>query len=519
MSAAPTPAGIARIDPIVDALSEIMGLRVTFIAPNGRVLGDSSLTAAEVAAVENHADRPEIIAAHETGQGISRRYSTTVKQELMYVARTVPGVDQTSVVRVALPLEEIDQAQRELRRVLLWAGLIALVVAIGMSWLAAHLYGRRLRQLVARSRELVVSDKAEGDELWDIASSMERMSQEIEGLVETLAEERGRFYAVLEGMNASVIAVDAAQQVSLVNGSARELLQLEDPIGCPILEILDVPGIEDLIERGVSEIELVLPGPPEHVVLARATTLQSGGGLVLVLQDITDLKRLANVRQTFVANVSHELRTPLSVIQANTETLLDGALDDREMAQTFLSAMLRHSERLGSLVSDLLDLSRIEAGQQEFDLRVVPLRIVVRRTMDVIAPGAQSRDIEVHCRVPDTISVFADVSALEQVLLNLIDNAVKYGREGGNVWVSGSRTSAGVQIKISDDGAGIEPSHHPHLFERFYRVDVGRSRAVGGTGLGLAIVKHLVTGMGGRVNVGPRPNGGTEFRVDLPESG
>jgi two-component system phosphate regulon sensor histidine kinase PhoR len=518
MTAAPTPAGIERIDPVVDALGEIMGVRVTFIAPNGRVLGDSDLTVAEVMVVENHADRPEIIAAHAVGQGVSRRYSDTIKRELMYVARTVPGVDQTAVVRVALPLEEIGRAQAELRRVLLWAGLIALVVALGMSWLAAHLFGRTLQRIVARSRELVGPDGIQGDELWDIASSMERMAQEIERLVETLANERGRFSAVLESMDAAVIAIDGDRRVSLVNGSARKLLQLQDPLSQPVLSILDVPGFQDLLEGILPVAELVLPGPPEHTVLARATAQGTSGGLVLVLQDITEVKRLEQVRQTFVANVSHELRTPLSVIQANAETLLDGALDDREVAETFLSAMLRHSERLGSLVSDLLDLSRIEAGQQEFDLRPVPLRAVLRRIMVTTAPRAQGRGIEVHCRVPDTNSVVADVSALEQVLLNLVDNAVKYGRDGGNVWVSSSSADGGLKIEISDDGPGIDPVHHSHLFERFYRVDVGRPRAVGGTGLGLAIVKHLVTGMGGDVGVDVRLGGGTVFWVELPQS-
>jgi len=517
MTAAPTPAGIERIDPIVDALSEIMEVRVTFIAPNGRVLGDSELSISQVAAVDNHADRPEVIAAQAHGQGISRRFSHTIERELMYVARAVPGIDQTSVVRVALPLEEIDRAQAELRRLLLWAGLIALVVALGMSWLAAHLFGRTLQRLVAKSRALVGAGADADDELWDIASSMEHMAQEIERLVDTLASERGRFSAVLEGMDAAVIALDGDGRVTLVNESARRLLKLTDPVSQPVLEILDVPGFQALIEGTEAEAELVLPGRPARTVLARATPQGVGGGLVLVLQDITDLKRLEQVRQTFVANVSHELRTPLSVIQANTETLLDGALEDPEAAQSFLCAMLRHSERLGSLVSGLLDLSRIEAGQQEFDLRAVPLRSVVRRTMDATAPRAEGRGIELHCRVPDACMVRADVSALEQVLQNLVENAVKYGHEGGNVWVTSTIEGGHVRVRVADDGPGIDPAHHSHLFERFYRVDVGRSREVGGTGLGLAIVKHLVTGMGGRGGVSARPDGGSVFWVSLPE--
>jgi two-component system phosphate regulon sensor histidine kinase PhoR len=269
-------------------------------------------------------------------------------------------------------------------------------------------------------------------------------------------------------------------------------------------------------DQSRASAKLSLDGPPPRTVFARAASQRTTEGCVLVLHDITELQQLERVRQTFVANVSHELRTPLSVIRANTEALLDGALDDPDAAREFLSATGRHADRLTRLVTDLLDLSRIEAGQLGLQPRAFSVLPLVEQVLSSMAAVAAERQISLEARVPQLVDVIADVSALEQVLLNLVDNAIKYGRAGGSVWVTAVQLDGTAQIQVKDDGPGIDPAHHERLFERFYRVDVGRSRDVGGTGLGLAIVKHLVTGMGGTISVRSREPEGTVFSVQLP---
>jgi two-component system phosphate regulon sensor histidine kinase PhoR len=349
----------------------------------------------------------------------------------------------------------------------------------------------------------------------------EALDQQIALLEEALANERDRFDAVMEGMEAGVIVLDEAGRIVLLNGAASSFTQPQSGEGSPIHEALPASGLDRFLsvlkdeQSATSQLEMV--GPPARTLLARAAKQRSSGGVVLVLHDVTELQRLDQVRQTFVANVSHELRTPLSVIRANTEALLGGALEDAKASREFLGATQRHAERLSLLISDLLDLSRIEAGQLDLQVCTFPLQPVVQRVLEAAGPLAEGRGIELHCRVPHLTDVRADVSALEQVVLNLVENAVKYGREEGAVWVSAEPVDGGVRILVKDDGPGIDACHHDRLFERFYRVDVGRSREVGGTGLGLAIVKHLVTGMGGHIGIRPREPEGTVFWVQLPE--
>jgi len=353
-----------------------------------------------------------------------------------------------------------------------------------------------------------------------VVRSRDQLAGEIARLDVALAGEQDRLRAVLDGMEASVIALDDGGRITLLNGAASRLVGIDVPEGEGIHAALPAPGLERLLaalgSAPSAEAQLCLPGPPERTLLARATRRRGLGEVVLVLHDITEIQRLEQVRQTFASNVSHELRTPLSVIRANTEALIDGALDDPEAAEAFLAATLRHAERLGRLVSDLLDLSRIEAGQLALEPRTLPLAPVVQRVLEMVEGLAEERHIRLHCRVPQVMDVLADFAALEQVLLNLVDNAVKYGQEGGEVWVSAEPVQGGVRIMVKDDGPGIDPEHHHRLFERFYRVDPGRSRVVGGTGLGLAIVKHLVTDMGGQIGVRARVPQGTVFWVELP---
>jgi two-component system, OmpR family, phosphate regulon sensor histidine kinase PhoR len=299
------------------------------------------------------------------------------------------------------------------------------------------------------------------------------------------------------------------------------------PVGHVLIEVLRVPALAELMERvhrergAPAESELSLP--PSRQVLARAAPVKSTGGTILVMLDITEMRRLEKVRRDFVANVSHELRTPVSVIQANAETLLDGALTHPTRGPEFLSAILRNAQRLARLVSDLLDLSRIESGHFTLEIQPTQVASAVNRAVESIRGLAARKRLTVDASIETNLEVLADSSAFDQILTNLIVNAVKYTPEDGHVEIRAERASAAllggestIVIDVCDDGAGIEPRHRLRIFERFYRVDPGRSRDMGGTGLGLSIVKHLVGAMRGEVGVTESPTGGSVFRVILP---
>jgi two-component system phosphate regulon sensor histidine kinase PhoR len=366
------------------------------------------------------------------------------------------------------------------------------------------------------------------DELGRLAGSFNELVDELDQTLERLATERDRLGAILMGMSEALLALDDNDCVTDANPAALDLLGLSEvPVGRSLVELVRVPALTELMQTprddtaAFHESELSLPG--SRRVLARATRVKSSGGTIVVMLDITEMRRLEKVRRDFVANVSHELRTPVAVIQANAETLIDGALDHPERGPQFLTAIVRSSQRLNRLVSDLLDLSRIESGDVALEIRPTSVARAVDRALDSIRGLSARKRLAVAAHVAPDLSVLVDRNAFDQVLTNLIANAVSYTPEDGHVEVraelrpapSGAQPS--VVIDVCDDGVGIEPHHRARIFERFYRVDPGRSREMGGTGLGLAIVKHLVGAMRGEVSVADGPSGGgSTFRVVLP---
>ena len=300
------------------------------------------------------------------------------------------------------------------------------------------------------------------------------------------------------------------------------MLQKRDSaLGQPLPRAMGIEALQPLVEEALAghssstEFELVDRRPPLRI-MAHATPQRRGDGAVVVMHDITEARRLENVRRDFIANASHELRTPVSIIQANTETLLDGAMDDSEVGRGLLEALERNAERLGSLISDLLDLSQLDAGHYALELAPVTLAETATSVLESLEQAILKKRIRVVNEVNSSAQVVADGSALEQVLLNLLHNAVKYTPDGGLVILRDRELDTGMCIEVEDDGPGVPPEHRAHLFERFYRADPGRSRDMGGTGLGLAIVKSLVEAMGGRVGMRPGPRRGAVFWVVLP---
>ncbi len=516
-----------------DALGELASrvatsaeMRVTLIDASGATIADS----ADGAPLENRAGRPEVRRALAGEVGRSTRYSTTVGADLLYVAIPAEFGDGHGAIRVARSLSRVETAVGRAR--LFVIGVFSLMSALALlaSALVAQRMIRTLRTLIDSARALgrgearraVVSAE---DELGSVASSVNALARELEDTVEALAKERARFALVLESMSEAVVALDGGRRVTLHNRAARALLGAEgDLVGRPLIEIVRAPALLALLDDAAAgkhaENEFVLPGG--RSVLARATPQQGGGGCVIVLHDVTELRRLETVRRDFVANVSHELRTPVSVVRANAETLQDGALEDAHAAPALLGALFRNAERLASLVADLLDLSRLEAGKFRLEPTPVDVRDAAERARAACAAAAESRGATacaIEIDVEPGAVVMADPRALDQILENLGDNAVKYSGEGKRVAIRGRREGDAVVIEVIDDGPGIPAAERPRIFERFYRLDPGRSRELGGTGLGLSIVKHLAESMGGSVGVRGGSSRGAVFWVRLPVAG
>jgi two-component system, OmpR family, phosphate regulon sensor histidine kinase PhoR len=514
---------------VIERLGRGTSARITLIAPDGRVLADSAVRASELSALDNHADRPEVRLARSEGRGVVARYSDTVGAEMMYMALPFKRAEASGFVRVAMTLGTVDALITRMRWAISGAVLLGVVVAGGMGMFASHIASRSLLDLVGRARAMASGMRSSrmsehvGDELSGLAVSFNRIADELDRTVRTLSEERDRSQAVLDSLTDAVISLDAKACISDVNRAGLKLLSRERaPVGQPMLDVLRVPSLVEIVEhaqRGeTAHAEVVWHGSPRRTLLVTAAPQRSKGQCVLVLRDVTELRRLESMRRDFVANVSHELRTPVSIISANVETLLAGAFKDPVRAPEFLSAVQRNAERLTRLVSDLLDLSRIEAGQRELTLSLMTAEEPIGAVIDLLETRAQERGLSLVVEVEDDLEFAGEEHALEQVLVNLVDNAIKYTPSGGEIGLGARAEGDYAVFEVWDTGPGVPEAHRARLFERFYRVDPGRSRDMGGTGLGLSIVKHLVEAMRGQVGMRPREGGGSTFWVRLPRT-
>ncbi len=496
---------------VADEVGRVTHTRITVIAPDGTVLADSNVP--EPAKMDNHGQRPEVLQAlGPDALGIAIRHSDSVDTDMVYVA--VPW-GEDGVIRVARPLTDVDAEVRRLQ-LPLWIGAFGgLILVIVLSGVFGELLTRDLRALTIRARSLAHPEADPGgNEIAWITGSMDHLTAELQGALDDVADERNRLQAVITGMREGVIAFDRQGRIHTTNPSARELMGPS--------ETLDSPALKGLVDRALGAelpgtMELAWPGIDGELTRTFVVTAtpQKGGGAVVVLHDVTEVQRLEAVRTDFVANVSHELRTPVAAVISNAEALVDGAAGDPEHGPRFADAVMRNAERLGALVSDLLDLAQIEAGGQAVDIRAISVFNAVADAMEVLQGKADRRHQEVTIAVPEDLMVMADTVALHQMLVNLIDNAIKYTPDGGHLSVEAARVLGSVQIDVADDGPGIAAVHRSRVFERFYRVDPGRSRGMGGTGLGLSIVKHLAELQGGTVQVLSNQPRGARFRVLL----
>jgi two-component system, OmpR family, phosphate regulon sensor histidine kinase PhoR len=520
--------------PLAVRMARAARARVTLLGRDGVVLADSSLSVGELAQAENHASRPEVREALSRGRGASSRFSETVGAQMMYVAVPFRHGSQQGLVRMAMSLADVDGLISHMRWLITGAVLVGLVIAAGMGGLASYLASRSLMQLVTRARALASGEQGarargerislpDSDELGGLAGSFNQMADELDRTMRTLGQERDRMHAILESLTDAVLALDDKAGVSEMNGAALALLHVDRaPSGTPLIEVIRVPQLLEIVEaaqRGETQhAEFVWPGPPRRTLFATAAPQRASGTSVLVLRDVTELRRLETMRRDFVANASHELRTPVSIISANVETLIGGALNDPQRAEEFLGAVQRNAERLSRLVTELLDLSRIEEGSQQLELKPMTAEAAVGAVLDLLETRAHDRGLTLDLAVEDDIEFVGDVRSFEQVLVNLVDNAIKYTPRNGTVGITIKRHGEEASIEVWDTGPGVPEGHRARLFERFYRVDPGRSRDMGGTGLGLSIVKHLVESMRGSVGMRPNTPRGSVFWVRLPLS-
>jgi len=448
---------------------------------------------------------------------------------MIYTALPFQTEEVDGAIRLAMPLFQVAAVRSTLRNYLLVAGFIALVLAVVITGTMAQLMSGTLRDL-ADNVQALASGEERGPlaprtrgELAGLAGSLDTIADQLERNVTSLAQERNRIEAILDSMGEAVIALDSQQRITMVNREALSLLGLEGvPLGRSLIETVRSPALHALVDRSLAgeaiDDECDIGGTRPLQVHVKITPLEVNGGHVIVLHDITEIRRLMSVRRDFVANVSHELRTPLSVVRANTETLLEISNSDPEASQRFLEAVLRNAERLSSLVSDLLDISHMESGEYEPRLGMISVEQAFRRVEGIVRPGVDQKKQELSVGLSEDLQILADSQALDQILINLVENAITYSGEGARIELDAFPVDEMIRIEVRDNGPGIESHHAERVFERFYRVDEGRSREMGGTGLGLSIVKHLTDVMGGSAGYQPNDPRGSVFWVTLRSS-
>ncbi len=505
------------------------GARVTIVAPDGTVLADSD---EDPSGMEKHGDRPEIKAAWSEGRGRARRLSQSVRQELAYLAVRVSWATVGPVVlRLALPLRSVYQTAAEVRTSLVATLLIALLIGGAVAVSFSRRFTERVVSLKSFLARVAEGDyrpepgAESGDELAELQGSLNDSVERLHQSMRFLEDERNQSAAILSSMSVGVAVVDREDRIRYSNPAFRRALHWGGELSFEGRRLVEVTRQSEILAmvQGVRkggermEAEIATAGLKPRTFLVRAAPAGETGAVLVVL-DITEIRRLERVRRDFVANVSHELRTPLTAIQGFAETLLRGALDEPENSRRFVEIIRDHAWRLARLTEDLLKLSRIEAGKLELELRPISVSSVVEQCAETarLKLTEKNQSLSVSVEDPPPLAM-ADSHALLDVLRNLLDNAIQYTPEAGHVAIRVSLASGEVRIAVEDDGIGIPASSHDRIFERFYRVDPARSRKVGGTGLGLSISKHLIDSMGGRIELESQLGRGSSFTVVLAQ--
>src|SRR5262245_6967158 len=530
----PVDPSMAALQPWVEEFGRQTGFRITVIAADGKVLGDNQ---GNPATMDNHAGRPEVRDAQRMGTGISIRFSHTVEKNELYLAhRLEPAVNQGLVLRLALPLQEISQGFQSTQQGLLLIWVFLFLLALTLGYLFTRSLTDRIESIRKFSEKVAHGNldarvkEVNSDELGNLAQSLNATADELQGTIDALRSEKNRVAAILEGMRAGVLVIDREGRITLMNPVLGRILQadLSESLGKKVIAVVRNAELKGILDRVLAEkkeaaatVEMALGTRRSFEVVAvpMGEAGPTSGGVVAVLHDITRLKELENIRKDFVANVSHELRTPLTSIRGFAETLLDGALDDRNNNRRFVEIIKSHAVRLSDLTMDLLTLATLEAESFQLKLETIDLPALVQEVLESFRPLGLAKRQELEATIQSGLPpIKVDRGRIRQVLTNLLDNAVKFTPEQGRISVEVrlNPDRSGVELHVKDRGIGIPSSDLPRIFERFYRVDKARSREQGGTGLGLAIVKHIAEAHRGHVSVKSTLGQGSDFYVTLP---
>lgn len=511
--------------------SDSINTRITFIDFGGNVIGESQT---DYHTMENHLNRKEVREAIQGKIGEDIRPSQTLKMDFLYVA--VPLKNARLVVRVSVPLIQLNK----IYETIWWYTIISILAGLLLTALLALKFSSSItspvKELISVSREISRGNYAKRvelkstDELGQLADTFNEMALTLEKTVADLIDKNVKVDSIINSMTAGVVAVDRKYRIMLINAIACEIFGIKnkaDTIETNIMECIRNHQINNFlsetIEKDISLIHEIVVGAPEDRVLRVQTSpikpkdgRSSNSGGIIFIQDVTNIKKLEQIRTEFVSNVTHELKTPLTSIRGFIETLRAGAINDRHVAENFLEIIDIEAERLYMLINDILQLSEIETKQKDTNISTHGLKSVIEETVSILQGVADKKNIRLSCEGDESIQIIANRDRIKQMLINLIDNGIKYNVENGSVHIKAFRVEGKVVLSVKDTGIGIAKEHLSRIFERFYRVDKGRSRSMGGTGLGLSIVKHIVNLYSGDIKVASEPGKGTEFIISLP---
>jgi len=515
-------------DEIVEFLEQSAALadnRMTLIGADGQVLAD---TGAEASDMDNHGTRPEVLEARERGVGQAKRDSETLNEPFLYVAVSVPD-DEGSVLRLAVPVTGVDQAIDAMQRIVLAAILVVLALTLLAAWLTGRRLARPLSELQETANAVAAGDftaRAEPSDVSEIAvvgQAFNSMAERLHAVIEADRHTNARLEAIMAGLVDGVVLTDGEGNILRMNEAASRMLDadIETAIGRPFVQVSRDHEIwivlRDALRGKKKPSATVEHGIERMSLLVTARALQEDGELLglMVLRDVSELRRLELVRREFVSNVSHELRTPLTSIRALVETLEAGALDEPDLAQDFLSRIIGEVDRLNALVEDLLDFARLEAGRVPLNLQLVDIGEAIRIGADRLRPQIERARLDLHIDIaPDLPEIEVDTKRIEQVMINLVHNAIKFTPPDGAITVRVYQRKGNIVTEVQDTGVGIPHDEQARLFERFYKSD--KARRSEGTGLGLAIAKNIVLLHGGKIEVESEPGEGAIFRFMLP---
>lgn len=522
------------LEALVKNLGPRIKSRITIVNNQGKVLADSEKSQVEVLKMESHADRPEIRLALAGNIGEEIRYSSTLKIDMLYVALPIREKDQIlGAVRLALPLSNVQRTLSVIKRAILLSLLFALGLAFVLGSVLTAGIIKPINKIIHISRKFSTGDFSHTilldsqDEIGELAATLNKMAKDIEDKIREVQIQNQHLKAILESMVEGIIVTDKSSHIVSINPTVEKIFKItkQDVEGKLFLEVIRNNDIAEIINnvlknRRFFSCELLLVWPVQKIFRVDATPIfekEMVSGCLVMIHDITEIRRLETMRKDFVANVSHELKTPLTSIKGFVETLLEGALEDKENSRHFLQIIQDHANRLDNLVSDLLDLSHLESQEIKLETQSFDLKGLTDDILASFKSQLKRRSIKAENILSSGLIVKADKNKIGQVLTNLLDNAIKFNQEKGSVKIYSQDLDDKIKISVEDSGIGIPEKDIPRIFERFYRVDKARSRELGGTGLGLSIVKHIVELHNGSVGVESTEGFGSKFWFILPK--